>query len=237
MRLKMTPLGVNGPYPAPGGACSGYLFESDGGTQIAVELGAGTLSRLLEITTLRRLDALVLTHLHFDHMSDALPLRYALDFEDRQNLLVVAPEEPKNVAALLRGGKMDWTGPEDMQIGDFFLSFILTTHPVQTYAIAFSADGKRAVYTGDTNENSALELFADGADVLVADAGCMERDYAPKGPHLSAKRCGMLAARASAKRLCLTHLSPRYDAEAVLLEAREAFPRAELLRPFETVYV
>ena len=29
--MKLTILGMNGPFPAPGGATSGYLLESDSG--------------------------------------------------------------------------------------------------------------------------------------------------------------------------------------------------------------
>lgn len=226
--MKWTALGVNGPYPAEGGACSGHLFESDGGTRVVVDLGTGTLSRLLRFTGLRDIDALVLSHLHFDHMSDALTLRYALDFEALKNLPVVAPAGPDNVRALLQGGKMDLMEPRDMAVGDFRLFFIPATHPVPAVSVALEADGKRVVYTGDTNENDALELFADRADLLIADAGLLERDYGKRAPHLSARRCGLLAARASVRGLCLTHLHPRYEPEEVRSEAREEYPRAEL---------
>jgi len=235
--MRLTALGINGPYPPPGGACSGYLFESDCGTRIAVDLGAGTLSRLLALIDLTNLDALVFSHLHFDHMSDALPLRYALDFSGRQNLSVIAPTEPANVRALFMGGKMDLIEPNDTQIGDFRLSFISAVHPVPAFSVALEADGKRVVYTGDTNENDALELFADRADLLIADAGLLERDYAKRAPHLSARRCGELAARVSARGLMLTHLSPRYAPDEVLSEAREAYPHAELMEELHTIYI
>lgn len=227
--MILTVLGFNGPYPEPGGACSGYLLSSDSGkTHLLIDCGAGVFAQLLRYIPLDALDALLLSHLHYDHMSDALPMRYALDFSGRQNLLTVAPQEPRAVRDLLSGSKMDLLPPEDLTIGELRVSFAPVTHPVPTVAIAVEENGRRMVFTGDTNENDALELFADGADLLLADCGLAEADWKPKSPHLSAMRCGALARRVKAKRLVLTHLSPRYEKEALLDEAHAQYPGAEL---------
>lgn len=230
--MILTALGVNGPYPAPGGACSGYLLESDGGeTRLLLDCGAGVLGRLLELTPLNGLTAVVISHLHYDHMSDLLPLRYALDFCDRPNLPVMLPQKPAAVRALLDGGRMDLFDIEDRALGEFRLSFLPAFHPVEGYCLCAADDHSRLVYTGDTNIESALELFCHRADLLLADAGLMERDWKARAPHLSARKCGELASGARVERLVLTHLSPRYDPEDLLAEAREGFPRAELARP------
>ena len=76
--------------------------------------------------------------------------------------------------------------------------------------------------------NLQMELFADGADLLLADAGLSNADYHENAPHLSARLCGKLAKDACAKQLVLTHLNPKYDPELLLNEAREVFPKAEL---------
>ena len=41
--MKLTVLGCNGPYPAAGGACSGYLLET-GDTRVLLDCGAGALA-------------------------------------------------------------------------------------------------------------------------------------------------------------------------------------------------
>ena len=88
MILKI--LGNNGPYPAPGGACSGYLLSSDSGnTRILIDCGTGVLNRLLGECSLDALDAVILSHLHYDHMSDMLPMQYALQFNPRPRPLPV----------------------------------------------------------------------------------------------------------------------------------------------------
>ena len=75
--MKLTVLGCNGPYPEPDGACSGYLLES-GETRVLIDCGTGTLARLTAIMPPEKLDAVILSHLHYDHMSDMLPLIYKL---------------------------------------------------------------------------------------------------------------------------------------------------------------
>ena len=75
--MKLTVLGNNGPFPAAGGACSGYFVQHED-TRIQLDLGAGTLAALTKLTDPAALTALVFSHWHFDHCSDVLPLLYRL---------------------------------------------------------------------------------------------------------------------------------------------------------------
>ena len=118
--MKLTILGCNGPYPAAGGACSGYLLESDSGdTCILIDCGTGALANLMASGALDRLDAVVLSHLHYDHMSDMLPMQYALQFDPRPTPLpVYAPEAPEAVRALLECPCYDLWPAEDFTVGE-----------------------------------------------------------------------------------------------------------------------
>ena len=116
----------------------------------------------------------------------------------------------------------------ETMIGEMRLRFCRVRHPVPTYAISVECDGRRLVYTGDTNTEPVLELFADGADLLLADAGLSSADYHENAPHLSAALCGKLARDARVKQLVLTHLNPKYDSAQLLSEAQAHFPAAEL---------
>lgn len=228
MILKI--LGNNGPYPAPGGACSGYLLSSDSGdTRLLIDCGTGVLCRLMDECPPEALDAVVLSHLHFDHMSDMLPMRYALQFRPRTKPLpVYAPEAPEGVRALLECPQFDLWPAEDVTVGEMRLSFTPARHPVPTNAVAVTCDGKRFVFTGDSNQDALVELFCQGADLLLADCGLSSEDHKFTSPHYSARLCGELAKNTSAKQLLLTHLNPKYNPEALLEEARTAYPTAQL---------
>ena len=227
--MILTILGNNGPFPAAGGACSGYLLESDSGnTRILIDCGTGSLANLNRYYKPHELSAVVLTHLHFDHMSDMLPMRYQLDMSPIVSLPVYAPDAPAAMVNVLTGGKLDLYTADDVTVGEMKISFLPAIHPVPANSVCVACDGKKFVFTGDTNVNPPLELFADGADLLLADAGFLKKDWLAAKPHLSAQHCGELAASVRAGQLVLTHLNPNYEPEMLLAEAREAYPQAEL---------
>lgn len=85
--------------------------------------------------------------------------------------------------------------------------------------------GRRVAYTGDCVPCEGTIELAEGADVLVHDA-----TYANDFPeanlhgHSTAAQAAFMAQRAGAKRLFLTHISPRYtDAKVLVEEARKVF--------------
>ena len=216
--MRLTVLGNNGPYPAPGGACSGYLVESDSGeTKILLDCGTGVLSRLTDRISLDELSAVVLSHLHYDHMSDMLPMHYALQFNPRPRPLpVYAPAEPGNVRMLLKGDSIDVWPMRETTVGEMKLSFCPVRHPVEAFAVC---------------------VECDGADLLLADAGLPAEKHTESSPHLSAALCGKLARDTHSRRLLLTHLNPKFDASALLREAQEVFPAAELAVCGESWYI
>lgn len=227
--MKLTILGNNGPYPAAGGACSGYLLET-AAAKVLIDCGTGVLARLP--VGCDALDAVVLSHLHFDHMSDVLPMIYALQFHPRTAPLpLFAPDTPAAVRAVLDVPCYALRRMESCKIGDLSLSFLPVRHPVETFALRAEADGKVFVYTGDTNECEGLTDFAANADLLLADSGLSEADWHENAPHLSALRCGRLAESAHARRLLLTHWNPKYSRAALTEEARAAFASADFAEP------
>ncbi len=228
--MYLTILGNNGPFPAPGGACSSYLLESDSGdTRLLVDLGPGALSHLMRAAAPETLSGVVVSHLHYDHVCDLLPMQYALQFSARERPLpVFAPLRPERVRALLECPYYDLFAHEDISIGEMRVDFVPAIHPVEGSCVRVTCDGATLVFTGDTNRNPALELFADGCNLLLADAGLSRADWTEKKPHLSAALCGALARDVRAGALLLTHLNPIYDPQALLAEAREAYPAAQL---------
>ena len=228
--MKLTLLGNNGPYPCADGACSGYLLRSDSGrTNLLIDCGTGVLAKLSKHLPWDALDAVILSHLHFDHMSDMLPMQYALQFHPRSEALpVYAPLTPAPVRALLNVPAYALHPMEDAQIGEFSVRFFRGRHPVESHAMRIECDGAVFVYTGDTNEIENLDRFAENADLLLADAGLSSADWKPTAPHLCAAGCGHLARSARAHRLLLTHLNPKYLPASLADEARTEFANVEI---------
>ena len=80
--MRLTVLGCAGSFPGPESACSAYLVEAEG-FRLLMDFGSGSLSALQRYAGLHAVDAILLTHLHCDHMLDAcryvVVRRYAPD--------------------------------------------------------------------------------------------------------------------------------------------------------------
>ena len=94
---RLTVLGGCGAWPEPGRACSGFLLEHDG-FRVVLDLGYGTLPRLLALLGSTRADglgAVVVTHDHPDHVVDLHGLFRARLYDGQQlpRISLYAPDE------------------------------------------------------------------------------------------------------------------------------------------------
>ncbi|MFN8653522.1 MAG: ribonuclease Z [Gemmatimonadales bacterium] len=94
--------------------------------------------------------------------------------------------------------------------------------------------GRKVVISGDTRPCDDLLTAARDADLLVHEATFSHEDHAraKETGHSTAREAAELATRAGARRLVLTHISPRYSREApeLLAEARAFFSATEIAR-------
>lgn len=224
--MRLTILGNNGPFPAPGGATSGYLLSS-GETRICFDLGSGTLSRLTALMPPEELDALVLSHWHYDHCADVLPLIFRLEACAQQPLHIYAPVDETSLVrkAVQACGKIVLHDVEpDSEFGirnsQLSVSVHAARHPVPAVMYRVEAEGKVFCYTGDTNTVEGLREFADHADFLLADGLFTDAAWAEGKPHLSARHVAQLAQDAQVRRFAITHLNPVIDPATLLKEAR-----------------
>ena len=226
--MELTVLGMNGPFPAPGGATSGYLL-AEGETRIQLDLGSGTLARLTGLTPPESLTALVLSHWHYDHCSDVLPLIFRLEALAQEPLHVYAPvDEQSLVRRAVQGcAKMvlhDIAPGDSIDLGEVSLTAYQARHPVPALMYRFTAGRKTLCYTGDTNTVDGLVDFARDADLLLADGLFPEAVWSEEKPHLSAALAAKVAADAQVKRLVITHLNPQMDPIGLISEARAIRP-------------
>lgn len=241
--MELTILGMNGPYPAANGACSGY-FVTAGDTRLQLDLGSGTLGRLTALTAPERLTALVFSHWHFDHAGDILPLIYRLaDAAVRgcSPLPVYGPADDssplRQAAAACPAIELHTLQPGDQVVlGDVTLAAAQARHPVPALMYRLTdAAGKTIVFTGDTNTVPHLTDFCRGADLLLADGLFTEALWAEGKPHLSAVHCARLANEAGVGRLVITHLHPDIPAAQLQQEAWAVRRDVTMAKPGLTV--
>lgn len=229
MRLHM--LGVNGPFPESLGANSGYLLEA-GDALLQFDFGAGVLARLTAVMPPESLSAVFLSHWHFDHTSDLLPLLYRLQALGRK-LPVYAPvDESSPIRNLIRASGIfeltDVAPGDTIRVGEAGITVGPARHPVPAVGFRVEQGGVRFGYTGDTNTLPELAAFYQGCRLLLADGLFPEADWTEAKPHLSAVLAAELAVEANAEKLLLTHLNPMYSPSLLLREARSRFSGASL---------
>lgn len=250
-RLTLTVLGATSPYPGPGTAGPGYLVEGYG-ARILLDCGNGALSRLVRYCDFAELDALVLSHLHFDHCSDALVLRYALDAAVRTGRLarplpVHCPRAPEEVFDLMSYKEAMRAEPIEadrrVAVGGLTLAFVPVRHTLETYGVVFtpaesagheeSAPGggrterPALAYTADTEWFGGLPERLEGCGILLAESSLAEEQagQAPVVGHLTIGQAARLGAMTGAARVVLTHYPPGRRAAETRAEAKRALTR------------
>lgn len=204
--MNVTVLGNNGPYPAAGGACSSYLISSNE-TNILTDVGPGSLSNLFKVYDPLNLDAIVLSHLHYDHISDLYALGYYLA-SNKKKIDLFLPDYPRHI--------YDQFNENDSfnvqlicdcnmyHIKDITITFCEMTHPIKSYATKYRDNNASFVYSGDTNYNNRLGAFAKNCDLLIVDGGNAK-------PHLYPEDCDILLCESNAKQFIVSHLNPSFD--------------------------
>lgn len=235
--MKLICLGVNGPYPAPGGATSGYLVVH-GETRLQMDMGAGVLAALTGFTAPEGLTAVLLSHWHYDHCSDLLPLIYRMEsLSDVPPLNVFGPVDETSLVrqALLKSPAFcvhDLHPGDNLTLGEVQVQAGVARHPVPGLMFRLTAQGRNLCYTGDTNLVEGLTDFAKGCHLLLADGLFPAEAWNESKPHLSAALAAKLARDAGAERLIITHLNPSIDPVGLLAEARRVRQDAALAERF-----
>ena len=207
--MELTVLGKYGPYGKAGvGAASGYIVKN-GDDRLVMDMGSGTLSRLMATVDIKKIKHIYISHLHFDHTSDLLPFRYLLEdlnhkvniythFEDSDWYKVLFDHPNFNVVNI----------DEDTEItvGSMMLTFLPMKHTVNDYAVIIKGE-KTLCYTGDTVYNDNIPTCLEQSDWILMD--CSK----PKGfggPHMNIEHAKALADKYPSK-IIATHHSTDYD--------------------------
>lgn len=260
--MRLTVLGGAAAGGNPGQGTSGYLVQSRGAS-IVLDIGFGTLAELRRHANIRDLDAVVVSHLHLDHLLDLLALRYALAYNPRRTDRRVPVWLPPGGFAFLDrlagaladdgdGGRFfadafdvsEYDPNQPLHVGPFNLTFQPTVHYVPCWAMRVD-DGSRVgalAYTADTGPSADLLPLIAGAEVLVTEGAASDplppdhpESFASRG-HLTPSEAGQLARDAEVDTLVLSHLWDEHGLERSRRLATAAFRgRIVVARPGTTV--
>jgi ribonuclease BN (tRNA processing enzyme) len=242
--VKLTVIGCAGSFPGPDSPCSAYLIEAED-FRMLVDFGTGSLGPLQRYADLYSLDAVVLSHLHADHILDAcsyvVARRYAPD-APLPTVPVYGPQGTRQrLSAAYDGGlrglddvyEFRTLQPGTLEVGPFRLTTDRVNHPVETYGMRIEQGGQTLAYSADSGSCDALNSLAKGADLFLCEASYLDHCDNPPDLHLTGREAGEHATRAGVRRLLLTHLVRAWgDPVVTMEEAASSFTGPiELVRP------
>lgn len=235
MSFKVTVCGSSGGYPAAGRACAGYLLSKEENT-LMLDIGAGSLSNMLEYIEADVLGGLAITHMHYDHYTDIYGLCTARRFWE--NALSPMPTLGPSTAKEIIGSPLseesreeffkclDLTVPDPGNEIDFF-GFSITTgpssHVIPGLIYRIRAGDSTVCYSGDTERCPTLMTLADKADLFICEATFTSQVPARQPGHMSASEAGQVAHEAGVRRLLLTHVWPTLDPDRAIEDAAKHF--------------
>lgn len=229
--MKIIPIGIWGGYPKANEATSSFLIEHEG-FHCLIDCGSGVLSSLQNYLPLEKLDAVVISHYHADHIADIGSLQYSrlIQFYLGQPVPALPiyghTKDEENFAKLSYKEQSLGIGisEEDVvQIGPFEVSFCRTVHPVYCLAMKFRIGDHSIVLTADTEWRNELVDFAHGADLLISEANLYEEHVGKAPGHMGGSEAGNLATLANVNQLVLTHLPLHGNINEILTAAAGTF--------------
>lgn len=249
--MKVTVLGKSPSWQDAGGACSGYLVESDRAA-VVLDCGNGVFSKLRRYRDYCKVDAVAISHLHADHFLDLVPYSYALTLAPRQQPVPVdrwpGTDSPARPRLITPAGSREvyrrvvgaW-GNEDLiesafeleeyepgatvEVGDLRLRFCEVPHFTTTFAVDFSSanSGGRLTYGADCGPGEEIVEIARDTDLLLIEATLPRPERDDDRGHMTPAEAGDHARRAGARRVVLIHVSDELDELRVRSQASEAF--------------
>jgi len=236
--IKLVFLGWRGAFPGRMDACSGLLVQSREGS-LLLDCGCGVLQKLYEFTEVSKLEGVILSHLHFDHMSDLGCLLYEVNNNIRtgkrkDKLRIFSPETPQAARASI---EYPFSVTETLNDGMKFtmagidITVMKVSHTIECYAFRLEREGKAFVYITDTVYLPGAKDFIRGADLLICEATITNGSLHSTGVgHMSDREAGITAREGGAKRLCLCHLPSDGDPGSMRGQAAAEFG-GEVLTP------
>ena len=235
--MRLTVVGCGDAFGSGGRANTCFWLETHG-TTVALDFGATSLVALKRLgLDPRRLDGVILSHLHGDHFGGLPFLLLDAHFSDRggKPLTIIGPVgTAKRLEAALEvfftgASKNEWRFPlhvVDLPCRtphrfaelDVFTTEVVHPSGAPSTAVRLRDATSILVYSGDTSWTEALVDIAQGAHLCIIE--CYRLSGAPPA-HLDLETIDTHRARFNAKRVMLTHMSAPVLDKLAEIEARD----------------
>jgi ribonuclease BN (tRNA processing enzyme) len=237
--VRITVLGKSPAWQDPDGACSGYLVQG-GGQTVLLDCGPGVFAKLRHFVAYEQVDAIVITHLHADHILDLVTFASGLRYrgwpgEPPRPLLLAPPGSREAFASLCTGGFMSadhielsfamtvYDPSDRITLGGLDIRFQPVPHYIPANAVEFAENGARFTFSADCGPSPDLCAFATDTDLLLIEATLPEPEPPDDRGHLTPAEAGEHGAKSGARRIVLTHFAEELGADWARAEAERTY--------------
>ncbi len=226
--FSVTCLGKNALYPTKDSATSGYLVKCNN-YNILLDCGSGVFTALKEVMEPEKVDMIIISHFHFDHMGDLGVYNYYLQTKNvKIPVYLPIKNEIFDINSMPYFVFNDITDIENFCINEINFQFFKTNHPKFCLGTAINFENKKLVYSADTNKSSLLDNALNNADLCILDSCFTTENYRELGPHLCSALCAEYAKKHNVKTL-LSHLPADKDNSDIERQAKSISELCELI--------
>jgi len=179
--LSVIVLGSGGPMPtATGRASAGYMILTDGKPRLLMDLGGGTYARIAESGAyINKIEAILITHMHLDHMADLSAVIKGMFFHGR------TLREPINDAVQIYGPADNQANPKTAQfpsIEQYTSALFNPSNGIDRYLIGMSSAINGGHFSYDSHNephymgplvNTRTTIISDDDGLVVESLGVM----------------------------------------------------------------
>ncbi len=244
--MKIVVLGSGTITPSRRRSASALLVEASG-YKILVDIGPGALRRLCDADVDPKLiDFLLITHFHPDHVADLVPFLFASNYAygeiRNEPFHVIGPLGVETFFNNLVGVYGNWivptgnrrigkevsaTAPDRLEFENLIIRSAPANHHFPSVSYRIQYLDKSVTISGDTDVSDALITLASNSDLFICEASFP--DNMKRTGHLTPGEAGVIASKARARKLVLTHFYPPSDEQDVVAEAAREF-EGEILK-------
>jgi ribonuclease BN (tRNA processing enzyme) len=198
-----------------------------------LDCGFGSFESLATLRPATRLDAIIVSHAHRDHIADLEAFLAASSWWRTAPRLIASSAtvdalafDPVTIGVTL----LDFVGDGMRVAGNGYVAeFSSTRHQIPTLGVQVTMGGSRVVYSADTGPGWSFPMTFREADLAVVECTIETRDESSPPNHLDARQVAELVGEMAPITTLITHVPPGENGDGRRELVQQHAPEAQVL--------